>query len=98
MRLIRDDELIMAIANWQQTLKPGWSPVNDTDTVLYNTLEEVAELIESQPTAYDVEAVVRELEGNAEGFFVRNGEFIKTIPLETAIEIVKRGGRNDSAD
>ena len=48
-------------------------------------------LIDMQPTAYDVEAVVRELEGNAEGFFVRNGEFIKTIPLEIAIGIVKRG-------
>ena len=52
-------------------------------------------LIDEQPTAYEVDAVVRELEGNAEGFFVRNGEFIKTIPLETAIEIVKRGGRNE---
>lgn len=53
------------------------------------------EEVKNQPTAYDVEAVVRELEDNAEGFFVRNGEFIKTIPLETAIEIVKRGGRNE---
>ena len=93
--MIDEKKLIMAIANWQQTLKPGWSPANDTDTVIYNTLEEVVGLIESQPTAHDVEAVVRELEGNAEGFFVRNGEFIKTIPLETAIEIVKRGGRNE---
>lgn len=53
------------------------------------------EEVDNQPTAYDVDEVVREIEGNAEGFFVRNGEFIKTIPLETVIEIVKRGGRNE---
>ena len=109
MRLIRDDELIMAIANWQQTLKPGWSPVNDTDTVIYNTLEEVAGLIETQPTANDVEAVVRELESkielsrglskdedNAEGMFTISELFYRK-GLKEAVDIVKRGGRNEDS-
>ena len=49
--MIDEKKLIMAIANWQQTLKPGWSSANDTDTVICNTLEEVVGLIESQPPA-----------------------------------------------
>lgn len=48
---ISRQKLIMAIANWQNTLMPGWSSANDTDTVIYNTLEEVVGLIESQPPA-----------------------------------------------
>ena len=92
--MIDEKKLIMDIANWQQTLKPGWSPANDTDTVIYNTLEEVAGLIESQPTAYDVEAVVRELEKNKRGFFILDGVTVRTIPLDKAIRIV-RGGRNE---
>lgn len=52
------------------------------------------------PAGYDVEAVVRELEGKSNGFFVNDEElgemFVKTIPLPLAIEIVKRGGRNET--
>ena len=108
MRLIRDDELIMAIANWQQTLKPSWSPVNDTDTVIYNTLEEVAGLIESQPTAYDVDAVVRELEEKIRFYENRERRQMESRlgmaachtngvqqGIKFAISIVKRGGRNE---
>lgn len=50
-RLIKDSELIMAIANWQQTLMPGWSSPDDADSIIYETLEEVCKLIESQPPA-----------------------------------------------
>ena len=49
--MIDEKKLIMAIANWQMTLMPGWSSANDTDTVIHNTLEEVIGLIESQPPA-----------------------------------------------
>lgn len=48
----------------------------------------LANLIDMQPTAYDVEAVVRELGKISNGC----GE----IPLEEAIEIV-RGGRNEDS-
>lgn len=50
-RLIKDSELIMAIANWQQTLMPGWNSPDDADSIIYETLEEVCKLIESQPPA-----------------------------------------------
>ena len=49
--MISRQKLIMAIANWQMTLMPGWSSANDTDTVIHNTLEELIGLIESQPPA-----------------------------------------------
>lgn len=49
--MIDEKKLIMAIANWQNTLMPGWSSANDTDTVIYNTLEEMIGLIKSQPPA-----------------------------------------------
>ena len=105
--MIDEKKLIMAIANWQQTLKPGWSPANDTDTVIYNTLEEVAGLIESQPTAYDVEAVVRELKAESELYsceaeadmdngweYLSNRKYGISAGLQKAIEIA-RGGRNE---
>jgi hypothetical protein len=61
------------------------------------SIEEMREWIDSQPTAYDVEAVVRELEEKADyltteidSMFVE----LKFIELNEAIEIV-RGGRNE---
>ena len=66
-------------------------------------------VIDRQPTAYDLEAVVRELEeevrrikdeerrcfleGNTKLGFCLNG---KASGLTHAIEVIKRGGRNDS--
>ena len=49
-------------------------------------------VIDRQPTAYDLEAVVRELEE------LRNMERCdhSRLKVQKAIEIVKRGGRNDS--
>ena len=50
--------------------------------------------VDLQPTAYDLEAVVKELEKNKRGFFILDGVTVRTIPLDKAIEIV-RGGRNE---
>ena len=49
-------------------------------------------VIDRQPTAYDLEAVVEELE---DGYECNVGK-LKIISVDKAIEIVKRGGRNDS--
>ena len=98
MRLIDADEVIEELDGYSLSLEVN--PSMTTGDIIKKSVEicnaYFMKVINERPTAYDVEAVVRELEGDAEGFFVRNGEFIKTIPLETAIEIVKRGGRNDS--
>jgi hypothetical protein len=70
--------------------------------------EQVDELVDAIPTAYDAEAVVRELEEELK-YHVK-GELRcedkgyeagaerhrqKVIAYDTAIAIVKRGGRND---
>ena len=49
------------------------------------------EAVEDSPTAYDVDAVVREFE---EGYESNVGK-LKMISVDKAIEVVKRGGRND---
>ena len=46
-------------------------------------------MIDEQPTAYDVEAVIKELFNSAQSIYGTN-----IIRMEDAIEIVKRGGRN----
>ena len=66
------------------------------------------EEVDNQPTAYDLEAVVRELEAKST-FYTHEAEEDKDIGhaylatrkygisdgLDIAIEIVKRGGRNE---
>ena len=65
------------------------------------SIGEVASLIGTQPTAYDVEAVVRELEAEyewaADTFHGHNGlhELGQLKAYDNAIRIVKRGGRNE---
>lgn len=67
--------------------------------------ESFAEEIDSQPTAYDVEAVVRELEELFNTYLEnvliqREGRhYVNTMHIfEKAIEIVNRGGRNERPD
>ena len=50
-----------------------------------------AEFVDNIPTAYDVDAVVRELE---EGYESNVGK-LKMISVDKPIEVVKRGGRNE---
>ena len=75
----------------------GWY-MEDDEGEVYIKLSDVEKCIDKAPTAYDVEAVVRELEEKSNGFFADDEEFgemfVKTIPLPLAIEIV-RGGRNE---
>ena len=63
-------------------------------------LYEIADMIESAPTAYDIDKVVEELEENASRYtkkyatpYGNNGyRDTKAISIHKAIEIVKRGG------
>lgn len=67
----------------------------------FNSMESVREWIDRQPTAYDVEAVVRELEERAEYYnkaYYRHHDDEdsgRAFAYECAIDVVKRGGRND---
>ena len=87
-RLIRDTDLLQ-----------GLQAVRDRETGTPRMMAEwFMTMVRDTPTAYDVEAVVRELERKSNGFFADDEEFgemfVKTIPLQLAIEIV-RGGRNE---
>jgi hypothetical protein len=106
-RLIRDTDLIDAIEEWRSALV--CTPAQYADCVVNGTLETVEEvIIDKLPTAYNLEAVVKELEREIERdnekerqYFIEGNERLgyclngKASALKLAIEIVRRGGRND---
>lgn len=107
-RLIRDTDLMQDLAECTMVA------IDRSGTGLewkdYIKLDDVVRVIKSQPTAYDVEAVVRELEAIST-FYAHGAEKDKDIGhayvatrkygisdgLDIAIEIV-RGGRNERTD
>lgn len=62
---------------------------------LFEEEKTVVEIIEEQPTAYDVEKVAAELESKKSIIQIvdtETNQFINLISLDKAIDIVKRGG------
>lgn len=69
----------------------------------YSCVPDVRDMLNDQPTAYDVEAVVKELEDLKMSYFLtlantgdadRDCAYLNTAnAIDRAIEIVKRGGR-----
>jgi hypothetical protein len=96
MKLIDADE---AIREYEACIENYILSGNDSKSRYIEDWEYVIKQLSNKPTAYDVEAVVRELERKSNGFFADDEEFgemfVKTISLPTAIEIVKEGGRNE---
>ena len=64
--------------------------------LVYSEID-VANMINHFPTAYDVDAVVRELENERFVFYAKDDDEAKGYNdgLNEAIRIVKRGGRNE---
>ncbi len=104
-RLIRDTDLIEWIDMCEKKLFPALSKENGT---VKSNLTVVLEAIASTPTAYDVEAVVEELNAKGNEFFAKavnaeiKGEslFAEICKMAAAAvyesaDIVKRGGRNE---
>lgn len=95
MKLIDADALIEFI-DPEHLRHPGELTFSEVDVV--NMLRE-------QPTAFDVEKVVRELRGLKMHYYLaiantgdadQDGAYLYTAnAIDAAIEIVKRGGRND---
>lgn len=55
----------------------------------------ILELIDEQPTAYDVDAVVAELKDNCDIYSVKyyqENVDVKAVPINDAIDIVRKGG------
>ena len=97
MRLIDAD-------NFEKELSSVWKWLVDRDKKGYGTthgemLDKVHDILIKQPTAYDVDSVVEELEGsmwlttNDDG--ETNNLSIQVVSFEDAIEIVKQGGVYD---
>lgn len=90
-RLIRDTELIEAMT---ELLAKKCKDMELAGNIIG--------LISTQPTAYDVDAVVRELEAERKSAYDKFEKY--TMPsfwreayaYADAIEIVKRGGRNET--
>ena len=80
-RLINADALIEAITQHGKDIKSDVPMIED----IYQTAHKhIIDLVEIQPTAYDVEKVVEALEKEAYNGF--------DITLSKAIDIAKRGG------
>lgn len=88
-RLIKADDLKVEIANYfLSCVDKGKIVIDITEMQV-----ELYKIINSQPTAYNVEKVVEELQSlsNAEAdYYYANSNDV--IDRETAIDIVKRGG------
>ena len=82
MRLIDTDAFEKEIVEFYE------SSLNDHDANLF--VEFMAHLDE-QPTAYDVENVVEQLEEMKQNF-VSNAQMLSARQIEKAIEIVRKGG------
>lgn len=93
--MIDEKELIMEIANWQESLVPH----NDTqDKIIWDTLESVIKTISSQPTVYDVDNVVERLKekvkevSNEDGIMTYEADIHRDgiiAGIDIAIEIMK---------
>lgn len=95
MRLIDADLLKRNIAKWLQGGDPQETEMVKLDDIAISVIME----IEEQPTAYNPEKVVEELEENSSNYkksYKANGKHthktIKAISRIKAIDIVKRGG------
>ena len=62
--------------------------INGLDSLPWE--DQVDEMVDAIPTAYDVDNVVEELEEEAD-----TDQYGKLIGLDDAINIVKRGGRDE---
>jgi len=88
-RLIDADLLKESVAKWLKSYKP-----DETETIkLACVLESVVEEIDEQPTAFDVDEVVQQLEILIEDKCSESGDDWYTAEcLNEAVEIVKSGG------
>lgn len=63
----------------------------------FNSMESIGKWIDRQPTAYDVEAVLAELDDYEmwREVLIYPLDYRERTILKKVVEIVKRGGRND---
>ena len=93
MRLIDADKLILHLNDY--ALQEA-TFLNGKVVGKYDTIQECIKAVEEQPTAFDVEKVIEQLNELLEEKTSDGGEdWYAAECLAKAIEIVKRGGRDD---
>lgn len=91
MRLIDVDKYTEDIKNFADSIRIG----NPKFAAVYDA---IINSINRQPTAYDVDNVVRQLKTDSSVKLYGSGNSNNyLIPLEKAIEIVKAGGMNNNS-
>lgn len=109
MRLIDADALMDVILHSQKINREcelEEDAIDTYDNGQQETFDLIINIIDNQPTAYDVYKVVEELEENASRYtkkyatpYGNNGyRDTKAISIHKAIEIVKRGGVDAKTD
>ena len=88
MRLIDADELILHLNDYALQIAPFR---NLESTYKYNTVQECIKAVDEQPTAYNVDKVVEQLEDKKK-VCLENYECLSAQILRQAIVIVKAGG------
>ena len=102
MRLVDADALMDVILHSQKINREcelEEDAIDTYDNGQQETFDLIINIIDKQPTAYDVDKVVEQLEdyGNEEMDYYRNTPYEKCIEecVHKAIEIVKGGGVNE---
>ena len=99
MRLIDADKFIDHLKDW--LLQEAPYGVCEPESPQYKTIKECIEVVEEQPTSYDVEKVVEQILNITVDLFAgrSNGKtlFAKTLSeyRQMVVDIVKEGGIND---
>lgn len=88
MRLIDAGELILHLNDYALQIAPFR---NLESTYKYNTVQECIKAVDEQPTAYNVDKVVEQLEDKKK-VCLENYECLSAQILRQAIVIVKAGG------
>lgn len=104
-RLIDADKSILHLNDYALQEAPFGRNDSENQKEIYETIQECMKAVEEQPTAFDVEKVVKELEDLKMRYFLtlaNTGDadkdcayFNTANAIDTAIEIVKRGGRDE---
>lgn len=105
MRLIDADKLILHLNDYTLQEAPFGRNDSKNQEEIYDTIQECMKAVEEQPTAFDVENVAKELEDLKMRYFLtlantgdadKDCAYLNTAnAIDRAIEIVKRGGRDE---
>ena len=95
-RLIDADKLMLHLNDYALQEAPFGRNDSKNQKEIYETIKECMKAVEEQPTAFDVEKVIEQLNELLEEKTTDSGDDWYTAEcLSKAIEIVKRGGRDE---